>query len=97
MKKFVFEIDIMKKSELQKFYNYPTFPSDSKTSSGKRFVNFDTGAQGGTPRTCFYITDNKSFYFDSFGGAPGKVLLHQLPKPIYYSIYKIQNHVEPLV
>ena len=39
----------------------------------------------------FIIKDNKSFYFDSFGGSPDKFLLKQLPKPIIYHNFKIQN------
>ena len=31
---------------------------------------------------CFSIWDNKSYYFDSFGGQPDTFLLNQLPKPI---------------
>ena len=40
---------------------------------------------------CFVIKDNNSFYFDSFGGAPDKSLLNQLPKPILNHNYKIQD------
>ena len=46
---------------------------------------------GGTHWTCFIVKDNKSFYFDSFGGQPDKYLLNQLPKPIIYHKYKIQD------
>ena len=41
--------------------------------------------------TCFIVKDNKSYCFDSFGGAPDKFLLKQLPKPIIYQNYKIQD------
>ena len=41
--------------------------------------------------TCFIIKDKKSYYFDSFGGNPDKFLLKQLPKPIIYHNFKIQN------
>ena len=37
----------------------------------------------------FYMKDNKSFYFDSFGGP--HVEFNQLPKPIFYHNYKIQD------
>ena len=47
--------------------------------------------KGGTHWTCFYIKDKKSYYFDSFGGNPDKFLLKQLPKPIIYHNFKIQN------
>ena len=45
----------------------------------------------GTHWTCFIIKDKKSYYFDSFGGNPDKFLLQQLPKPIIYHNFKIQN------
>ena len=47
--------------------------------------------QGGTHWVCFIIKDNKSYYFDSFGGNPDKFLLKQLPKPIIYHNFKIQH------
>ena len=56
-----------------------------------RFVNIDNGSLGGSHWTCFIVKDNKSFYFDSFGGQPDKFLLIQSPKPITYHIYKIQG------
>ena len=65
-------INILYTPEIQKFY------------SEKSFVNIDNGSQGGTHRSCFYIEDNNSYYFDSFGGKPDKFLLKQLPKPIIY-------------
>ena len=46
---------------------------------------------GGSQWTCFIVEDNKSFYYDSFGGQPDKLLLKQLPKPIIYHNYKIQD------
>ena len=46
---------------------------------------------GGTHCTCSYIKGNKSYYFDSFGGQPDKFLLNQLPTPIFYHNYKIQD------
>ena len=41
--------------------------------------------------TCFNIKDKKSYYFDSFGGSNDKFLLNQLPKPIRYQKYKVQD------
>ena len=76
--------DTMNESQLQRVYNYPIYPRDSKIFSGRGFVNIDNGSQGGTHWTCFIVKDNKSFYCDSFGGRPGKFLLKQLPKPIIY-------------
>ena len=91
MKKNKLKNDTMKESQLQRIYNYPIYPRDSKIYSDKGFVNIDNGSQGGTHWTCFIVKDNKSFYFDSFGGAPDKFLLNQLPKPIIYHNYKIQD------
>ena len=59
--------------------------------SDRRFVNIENGSQSGSHWTCFIVKYNKSFYYDSFGGAPDKFLLNQLPKPIIYQIYKIQD------
>ena len=81
----------MNESELQRIYNYAIYPRDSKTYSDGRFVNIDDSSRGGTHWTCFIIKDNKSYYFDSFGGAPDKFLLNQLPKPILYHNYKIRG------
>ena len=81
----------MNESQLQKIYDYPIYPRDSKIYSDKVFVNIDNGDQGRTHWTCFYIKDNKSYYFDSFGGQPDKFLLNQLPKPTIYQNYKIQD------
>ena len=68
----------MNESQLQKVYNYPIHPRDSKLHSDTSFVNIDNGSQGGTHWTCFIVKDNKSFYFDSFGGQPDKFLLNYL-------------------
>ena len=46
---------------------------------------------GGSHWTCFIVKDNKSNYFDSFGGTSDKLLLNQLSKPIIYHNYKIQK------
>ena len=81
----------MNESKLQRVYNYPIYPRDSKIYSDKGFVNIDDGSQGGSHWTCFYSKDNKSYYFDSFGGTPDKFLLNQLPKPLIYHTYNIQD------
>ena len=81
----------MNEFELQKIYNYPIYPRDSKIHSDKRFINIDNGFQGGTHWTSFIVKDEKSSYLDSFGGQPDKFLLNQLPKPIIYHNYKIQD------
>ena len=77
--------------QLQKFYIYPVYPRNSKLYSDKGFANIDNGSTGETHWTCFKVKDKKSFYFDSFGGAPDKFLLNQLPEPIICHNYKIQG------
>ena len=91
MKKNNLKNDTMNESDLQKIYNHPIYPRDSKIYSDKGFINVDNGAMRGTHWCAFYIKGKKSFYFDSFGGAPDKFLLNQLPKPIIYHNYKIQD------
>ena len=91
MKKNKLKNDTMNETELQRVYNYPIYPRDSKIYSDKGFVNIDDGRLNGTHWCAFYIKDNKSYYFDSFGGQPDKFLLKQLPKPIIYHNYKIQD------
>ena len=81
----------MNEPELQRIYNYSIYPRDSKIYSDKRFVNIDDGSQGGSHWSCFYVKHNKSYYFDSFGGSRDRFLLNQLPKPIKYHKYKIQQ------
>ena len=83
----------MNESDLQRVYNYRIYPRDSRILTDKGFVNIDDGSMMGTHWTCFIIKENKSFYFDSFGGQPDKFLLNQLPKPIIYHNYKIQDYV----
>ena len=60
-------------------------------TTDKCFANIDNGRVGGSHWDCFIAKDNKSFYFDSFGGAPDKFLFKQLPKPIIYHNYKTQD------
>ena len=91
IKKYKLKNDTMNESQLQRVYNYLIYARDSKIHSDKGFVNIDNGSMGGSHRTCFCIGDNKSFYFDSFGGPPDKFLLNQLPKPVIYHNYKIQD------
>ena len=59
--------------------------------SDKGFVNTDDGSQGGSHWTCFTMEDNKFYFFESFGGQPDKFLLNQLPKPVMYHFYEIQD------
>ena len=91
MKKYNLKNNTMNESQSQIVYNYPIYPRDSKISSDRGFVNIDDGSQDGTHWSCFIVKDNKSYYFDSFGGQPDKFLLNQLPKPIIYHNYKIQD------
>ena len=84
MKIYKLKNDTMNESQLQEVYNYPIYPRDSKIYSDKGFGNIDYGSMGGSHWTCFILKDNKSYYFDSFGGQPDKFLLNQLPKPITY-------------
>ena len=92
MQKYNLKDQTMSESDLQKIYNYKIYPRDSKITTNKGFVNIDNGSQGGTHWTCFYIKNKKSYYFDSvLEVAPGKFLLKQLPKPIIYHNFKIQN------
>ena len=91
MRKNKLKNDTMNESQLQRVYNYSIYPRDSKIYTDKGFVNIDNGSRGGTHWTCFIVKDNKSYYFDSFGGQPDKFLLKQLPKPIIYHNYKIQD------
>ena len=83
--------DTMSESQLQKVYNYPIYPRDSKIYSDRRFVKIDNGSRGGTHWTCFIVKDKKSYYFDSFGGQPDKFFLNHLRKPIINHIYKIKD------
>ena len=91
MKKYNLKNNTMNESQLQRVYNYPIYPKNSKIYSDKGFVNIDDGRMGGSHWCAFYIKDNKSYYFDSFGGQPDKFILNQLPKPIIYHNYKIQD------
>ena len=91
MKKHKSKNDTMNESQLQKFYDYSIYPRDSKIHSDKGFINTDNGCHGGTHWCVFCVKDNKSYYFDSFGGTPDKFLLNQSPKPITYHNYKIQD------
>ena len=69
--------DTLNESELQRVYKYTIYPRYSKNHSDKGFANIDDRSQGGSHWTCFIVKDNKSFYFDSFGGAPDTFLLNQ--------------------
>ena len=72
----------MNESQLQRIFNYPIYPRDSKSYSNRGFVKIYNGQMGVTHWVYFIVKDNKSFYFDSFGGNLDKFLLNQLPEPI---------------
>ena len=91
MMKLNIKNDTTNESQLQKINSYLFYPRDSKIYSDKRFVNTNNGEKQGTHWVCNYIKDNKSYYFDSLGGQPEKLLLNQLPKPVIYHDYKIQD------
>ena len=91
MKKYILKDDTMNESQLQRVYNHGIYPRVSKIYSDKGFVDVDIGSQGGSHWCCFIVKDNKSYYFDSCGGAPDEFLLNQLPKPILYHKYRIQD------
>ena len=91
MKKHSLKNNTINELELRRVYNYPIYPRDSKIYSDRGFVNVDHSRVGGSHWTCFHIKDNKSYYFDSFGGVPDKFLLNQLPNSILYRNYKIQD------
>ena len=81
----------MNESEFQRIFNYHLYPRDSRLHSDGGFVKIDNSGMAGTHWTCFVIKGNKAYYFDSFGGQPDKFLPNQLPKPIIYHNYKIQD------
>ena len=91
MKKYYLKNYTMNELQLQKNYNHPIYPKDSKIYSDRGYINIDNGSQGGTHWCAFYVKDKKSYYFDSFGGAPDTFVLNQLPKPIICHNYKIQD------
>ena len=55
MKKYNLKNDTMNESQLQRVYNYPIYPRDSKIYSDKGFINIDNGSRGGSHWTAFYI------------------------------------------
>ena len=86
--KYNLKNNTMNECQLQQVYNYSIYPRDSKIFSDKGFVNIDNCSMTGSHWTCFIVKDNKSYYIDSFEGAPDNILLYQLPKPINYHNYK---------
>ena len=81
----------MNESDIRRVYNYKIYPRDSKIYSDKGFVNKDNESMSGSHWIYFILKDNKSYYFDSFGGQPDKFLLNRLPKPTFYHNYENQD------
>ena len=57
MRKFLND-DTMNEIDLKKVNNFPIYPTDSKFSTTKIFVNKANGVQGGIHWTLFYRKDN---------------------------------------
>ena len=61
LKQYKLKNETMIESELQRLYNYPIYPRDSKVYSNKAVVNIDDGSMGGSHWCCFVLKDNKSY------------------------------------
>ena len=59
MKKYNLKDNTMNESELQKNYNYPIYPRDSKIYLTKSFVNRDNGSMDGSHWTYFIVKYKK--------------------------------------
>ena len=92
-KKYFLKDDTMTETVLKNAYIFPFYPrvSNIYTSRGFVYIYIDSGEQGGFHWTCFYMRDNKSFYFVSFGRQPDKYSPKQLPKLITFPSYKLQH------
>jgi len=55
-------------------------------------VNLNTSKQQGSHHTCYWVSNNKKYYFDSFGVVPPKELVKYLKSPIMYSTHQIQQY-----
>ena len=75
LKKYNVKNDTVNESEIQIVYNFPMYRRASMKTADEIFVNVDNGKMDGTHCVCYYIKDNKSFYFHSVGGQPDKNLL----------------------
>ena len=85
--------DAMSESDLQRTCEYHICPRDSKITTNIGFINWDDDSMRETQWTCFYVKDSKSFYFEIFGGCPDQFLHQQLPKPITFHNFEIQDIV----
>ena len=91
IKEYGLEDQTMTETDLKIVYIFSIFPRHSIITADKGFLNTGDGSMGGSHWTCFYMKDNKSFHFDSFGGQANKSLLQQLPKPITSHEFKFQD------
>ena len=79
--------DLIKKLSMANIKDVKIYPRDSLIKTTKGICNIDDGSQGGT----HWVAFEGSSYFDSFGGPPDQWLIKQLPKPILYHNYIIQD------
>ena len=73
MRKYNLRNNTINEFDLQRIYQFPFYPRDSKVYSDKGFVNIDNASMGRSHWTCFIIKNNKSYCFDAINGQPGKV------------------------
>ena len=78
MKNYKLKIDTLNESQLQKIYNYPINPRDSRIYSNRGFVNIDNESQGGAYWLCFIVKVIKSFYYDSLGVQPDRFFIKSI-------------------
>ena len=58
-------------------------------------LNMDESSGNGTHWTSLFVTENDSYYFDSFGLPPPKEVTHYCPNNSrYYNTFKIQKPEE---
>ena len=79
--------DLIEKLSMANIKDVNIYPRDSQIKTTKGICNIDDGSQGGT----HWVAFEGSSYFDSFGGPPDQWLIKQLPKPIIYHNYIIQD------
>ena len=58
--------DFKNECDLRKVYYSPVYPRDFIITTIEGFVSIGNGQMGGTHLTCFYMKDNKPYYFGSF-------------------------------
>jgi len=89
--------EIIKKAGKIELPNFRYFMRDelckaicSKKECG--VVNLNKSTQPGSHHTCYWVSGDKKYYFDSFGVIPPKELVKYLKSPIMYSTYQIQQY-----